>query len=112
VVPALTISDEERLKLKLDGLQNEVKNLRTLDAEVAQKDKEIREMKVKMQAMQHEQDEIRELLKHPEKIRQAGCLSCWIWNRKTHSMEPIHTCSTTSNHILFHGSQVQIETCT
>jgi hypothetical protein len=67
-VEALTITDEARLALQVTKLQEDVKTYKTLDAEVAQKDREIRDMQAQMKAMEEAQDEIKELLKHPEKI--------------------------------------------
>lgn len=68
VLPALTISDEERLRLKVDGLQNEVKSYKTLDFEMAQKDKNMRELEEQQKSTQEELKEIKELLKDPRKL--------------------------------------------
>lgn len=63
VVPALTISDEGRLKVKVDGLQQAVKNYKTLDVELAQKDKDIRELQEKSKRYE---DQIEYLMRRME----------------------------------------------
>lgn len=51
-IPSLTISDEERLQLQVNSLQEDIENFKSLDIVVAAKDKELREMKAKMEAME------------------------------------------------------------
>lgn len=67
-VAELTVSDEARLKLMADGLRNEIKTYRTLDVELAEKDRVMRELQEQLKATQEEQKEIRELLKNPAKL--------------------------------------------
>lgn len=64
----LTISEEARLALKVTNLQAENQNLRTIEVELSAKDREIRELRANMEAMQETHEELKELLKHPEKI--------------------------------------------
>lgn len=66
----LTISDEARLALKVVKLEKDVSEYRTLDVELSQKDKQIRDLTTKMEAMQKDNDEIKEFLRHPEKLAQ------------------------------------------
>lgn len=56
VLPALTIADEARLKLKVNGLQEEVKNFKSLDIELAQKDKAIRQLEERLEQQQEQND--------------------------------------------------------
>jgi hypothetical protein len=67
-LPVLTISHDARLALKVGTLEKENASLKTVEVELAGKDREIRELRAKMEAMEESQDEIKELLKHPQKL--------------------------------------------
>jgi hypothetical protein len=55
-VPVLTISDEARLSLKVTKLAKDVSELKTVEVELSQKNKEIRDLRAQMEATQKEND--------------------------------------------------------
>ena len=56
-VHELTVADDARLALKVSVLENDVATYRTVELEISQKDKEIRELQTKMEAMERASDE-------------------------------------------------------
>ena len=51
-LPELTISDEERMKLEVKKLQTDISNMKTVEVQLAVKDKEIEEIKSRFDLMQ------------------------------------------------------------
>ena len=56
-VHELTVADDARLALKVSVLENDVATYRTVELEISQKDKEIRELQTKMEAVERASDE-------------------------------------------------------
>jgi hypothetical protein len=56
-VHELTIADDARLALKVSVLEKDVASYKTVELEISQKDKEIRELQSKMEAMERASDE-------------------------------------------------------
>ena len=50
-VPELTISDEERMKVEVKKLQTDISNMKSVEIELSEKDKEIKSMKQKYDEM-------------------------------------------------------------
>jgi integrase len=55
-LPVLTMSDEARLALQVKKLESNVDSLRTVEKEIAEKDKEIYGLRQKMRALEESQD--------------------------------------------------------
>jgi hypothetical protein len=67
-LPELTISDEERMKVEVRKLQTDISNMKSVEMQLAAKDKEVENLKQDMSLMQESQKEILDLLKDPIKL--------------------------------------------
>jgi hypothetical protein len=67
-VKELTISDEERLKVAVKKLQTDISNMKSVEFQLAAKDKEVKDLKSQVIAIQESQKELLDLLKEPSKL--------------------------------------------
>jgi integrase len=70
-IKELTISDEERLKVEVKKLQIDISNMRTVEVQLAAKDKEMQSMREEMNEMSQQFSQIMSMVQHNPKLSQV-----------------------------------------
>jgi hypothetical protein len=70
-VKELTISDEERLKVEVKKLQIDITNMKTVEVQLAAKDKEMQSMREEMSKMSQQYNQIMFMVQHNPRLSQV-----------------------------------------
>jgi hypothetical protein len=81
-VREVTISDEERLKVEVKKLQTDISNMRTVEVQLAAKDKEIEEIKSKFNSMQSQMQYLISSLGNIKDQSQVNQMAKTLYNSK------------------------------